>query len=305
MTSLLSRLVRLASVALIGILLWPATVLAAPSIKILLSEPAGIYQEAGNSLVRELYQTPGNWIIQTSTPDQHFENNSDLTVAVGTKALRTALDAPGNKPVLALLVPRVTYEQLVSGNRPVSALYLDQPIDRQLQLLNLALPGLKKIGAPLGPYSRGFHSPLQSAAKESGLEVNSAVISESRNLLPALSSLAEDSQAFLLLPDPIVAERSSLHNFFLHTYRLRRPVLAYSAPLVQSGALLGLYATPAQLGAEAASWIGGSWGQGVFRLGPPRYPKRFTIGINQTVARSLDIALPGEETLSRQLEAAQ
>jgi UDP-3-O-[3-hydroxymyristoyl] glucosamine N-acyltransferase LpxD len=49
-------------------------------------------------------------------------------------------------------------------------------------------------------------------------------------------------------PDPVVVQRGALQNFFLHTYRLKKPVLAYSAPLVKSGALLWLYATPAQLG---------------------------------------------------------
>jgi ABC-type uncharacterized transport system substrate-binding protein len=80
-------------------------------------------------------------------------------------------------------------------------------------------------------------------------------------------------------------------------------VLAYSAPLVKSGALLGLYATPAQLGGEAAGWISESWSGGAFHLGAPRYPKRFTIGINRTVARSLEIDLPSEEALGRRLEA--
>jgi hypothetical protein len=37
-------------------------------------------------------------------------------------------------------------------------------------------------------------------------------------------------------------------------------------------------------------------------LGASRYPKRFTIGVNRSVARSLEIALPDEGSLSRQLE---
>lgn len=297
----LACLAHLARAVILGCLLWPATILAAPAINILLSEPAGIYQEAANSLALELYRNPGNWTVQTATLDQYFENRSDLTVAIGTKALKAALGAPGDKPILALLVPRLTYEQLVSGRRPVSALYLDQPVERQLHLLKLALPELKKIGAPLGPSSAGFQSQLQSVAKDNGVQISSVVISNSMELLPALSDLAEDSQAFMLLPDPVVVQRSTLQSFFLHTYRLRRPVLAYSAPLVQSGALLGLYATPAQLGAEAAAWIRGGWAQSAFRLGPPRYPQSFTVGINQSVARSLGINLPDEEALARKL----
>ena len=131
-------------------------------------------------------------------------------------------------------------------------------------------------GVPLGPASRGVQVELQSAAKVSGLQVNSALIEQGSDLYSALTELAEDSQAFLLLPDPVVAQR---------------------------GALLALYATPMQLGEEAADWIRKSWAKGAFRLGPPRYPKHFSIDINRTVARSLEIDLPSEASLSRQLEA--
>ena len=278
----------------------PGPALAVPAISVLVSEPTGIYQETAASLSQAL--SHDGWKV-TVSPSSHPQSNSrDLTVAIGTRALEAALAQPG-KPVLSLLVPRLTYERLTSGQHQVSALYLDQPLSRQLQLLGLALPGLKKAGVPLGPTSRGLQAELQSAAKVSGLQVNSALIEQGSDLYSALTELAEDSQAFLLLPDPVVTQRGALQSFFLHTYRLKKPVLAYSAPLGQSGALLALYATPMQLGEEAADWIRESWAKGAFRLGPPRYPKHFSIGINRTVARSLEIDLPSEASLSRQLEA--
>ena len=297
---MINRLIRLSPAALAGFLLWPWLALAAPEINVLVSEPAGIYQEAAASLSQTLSRD--DWKITLSTPDRYSTNGRNLTVAIGTRALEAALSQPG-RPVLSLLVPRSTYERLASGQHQVSALYLDQPLTRQLQLLGLALPGLKKVGTTLGPASQGLQAELQSAAKVSGIPVNSALIDQGSDLYAALTELAEDSQAFLLLPDPVVVQRGALQNFFLHTYRLKKPVLAYSAPLVKSGALLGLYATPTQLGAEAAGWIRESWSRGAFRLGAPRYPQRFTIGINRTVARSLEIDLPSEEALGRRLEA--
>ena len=68
---------------------------------------------------------------------------------------------------------------------------------------------------------------------------------------------------------------------------------------------MALYATPEQHGEEAADWISESWSNGKIGLGGSRYPKRFTISINSTVARSLDIALPSADVLTRQLEALQ
>lgn len=298
----LHHLVRLVVAVLMGSVFWPGAVLAAPAINVLVSEPTGIHQETADSLLQALRRE--SWTITVSTPERQSPSGSDLTVAIGTKALDAALARPG-RPVLSLLVPRLTYERLASGRRQVSALYLDQPLSRQLQLLGLALPGLKKVGIPLGPTSQSLQADLQSAAQDSSIQVESVVIGQGSDLYAALTDLAEGSQAFVLLPDPVVAQRSTLQNFFLHTYRLRKPVLAYSAPLAQSGALLALFSTPAQVGEDAADWIRESWIAGGFRLGQPRYPKRFSIAVNRTVARSLDIALSSEDALSRQLGAMQ
>jgi putative tryptophan/tyrosine transport system substrate-binding protein len=286
-------------IILLGSMLWPALALAAPTIHILIAEPGGIYQEAASSLSQGLSR--GNWDITVSTPARNTSSSdSDLTVAIGTKALEAALARPG-RPILSLLVPRSTYERLALGQQQLSALYLDQPLSRQLHLLGIA--GFRQVGVPLGLSSRQMQNELQTASQESGIQVGSALIERGTDLQSALTDLARDNQAFLLLPDPMVAQRGTLQNFFLHTYRLKKPVLAYSAPLAQSGALLALYATPAQLGEEAAGWIREGWGRGEFRLGPSRYPRRFTISVNRTVARSLDIVLPSEDALTRQLGA--
>lgn len=293
---------RFSLAAFLATALLPVLAFAAPSIRILLSEPAGIHQEAANSLVQNLYLSTANWEIETLTAnDQYYENRGHLIVTIGTKALKSALGARGRRPILALLVPQLTFGQLANGRPEVTALYLDQPLGRQLRLLGMALPELGEVGVLLGPISRQFKAPLEQTAAASGVQVETALIDNSSGLLPSLSNLAENSQAFLLLPDPVVAGRSTLQSFFLQTYRLKKPVLAYSSPLVQSGALLGLYATPSQQGEEAAGWIRESWANGKFMLGRPRHPKRFTVGINRTVARSLDIDLPSEEVLAREL----
>lgn len=286
--------------AMAACLAWPNHAGAAPTIRVLVSEPTGIYQQVAASLVQAL----GNedWAIAVSTPENNVLAGSDLTVAIGTRALEAAMARPG-RPVLSLLVPRLTYERLTAGSRQASALYLDQPVPRQLQLLRIALPGLTAVGAPLGPTSEALQPLLQNAARHAGIRVNVASLGQGSDLYAVLSDLAEESQAFVLLPDPVVVQRSTLQHFLLHTYRLKKPVLAYSASLAESGALLALYATPSQVGEEAASWIRESWGDGGFQFGSSRYPKRFTVSINRTVARSLDLALPSEAVLARQLDA--
>ena len=286
-------------------LLLPVLAWAAPNVRVLVTEPTGYYQEAADSLSTALRRAGMNVAVATARSNgANVRNGADLTVAIGTRALEIALAQPG-QPVLALLVPRSSYERLATGRSEVSALHLDQPLERQLRLLRLALPTLRKVGVPLGPVSGELQDALRSAARSSGVPVESAVIENGADLYPALTELARESQAFILLPDPVIAQRNALHNLFLHTYRLQRPVLAYSAPLAKSGAILALYATPAQMGEEAAAWIVKAWNGGDFRLGAPRHPASFTVAVNRTVARSLDLDLPAEAELQRRLEAAR
>lgn len=281
-------------------MLQPALAVAAPHVRVLVTEPSGYYQEAADSLLRALKREA--WRVSVATAGTTPAPGADLTVAIGTRALEAALAAPA-RPVLALLVPRSSYDRLAAGKPQVSALYLDQPLERQLRLLRLALPELKQVGVPLGPTSRELQGEIGAAARASGVQVDSVVVERGSDLYPALTELARDSQAFILLPDPLVAQRSGLHNLFLHTYRLKRPVLAYSAPLAKSGAMLALHATPAQQGEEAAGWIRDSWTGAAFRLGAPRHPQRFAVSVNRSVARSLEITLPDEAALEAQLGA--
>lgn len=299
------RGVRLAAALLLSGMLLPMLAWAAPSVRVLVTEPTGYYQEAADSLGTALRRAGMNVDVAAAAANSaNGRHAADLTVAIGTRALEVALAKPA-RPVLALLVPRSSYERLAAGRSQVSALHLDQPLERQLRLLRLAFPALKKVGVPLGPSSRELEDMLKAAARSSGVPVTSGVVENGSDLYPALTELAGDSQAFILLPDPVVAQRSALHNFFLHTYRLQRPVLAYSAPLAKSGAVLALYATPAQMGEEAAAWIVHAWAGEEFRLGAPRHPASFTIAVNRTVARSLDIDLPTEAELQRRLEATR
>ncbi len=300
----LIRGVRLAAALLLSGMLLPMLAWAAPSVRVLVTEPTGYYQEAADSLGTALRRAGMNVAVAAAANGANGRNAADLTVAIGTRALEVALAQPA-RPVLALLVPRSSYERLAAGRGQVSALHLDQPLERQLRLLRLAFPELKRVGVPLGPSSRELEDMLKAAGRSSGVPVASRVVENSSDLYPALTELAADSQAFILLPDPVVAQRSALHNFFLHTYRLQRPVLAYSAPLAKSGAVLALYATPAQMGEEAATWIVQAWDGEDFRLGPSRHPASFTIAVNRTVARSLDIDLPAEAELRRRLEVTR
>ncbi len=279
----------------------------AQSVTLLLSEPGGIYQEAAQALRQELEQGNGLRIRQQVLTERRPGEAEDLVVALGVRAYVAALSEPGDTPVLALLVPRQTFERLLAERGPggqwraVGGLYLDQPPARQLQLLQLALPGARRVGVLVGADSGEQAQALTEAARSVRLQLQAQSVSSPGEVFAALGALSGQTQVLLLLPDATVVNRGTLQTLLLQTYRERLPVVGYSAALADAGAILGLYATPAQLGREAAEIVRAAFRGGELRLPPPRYPESFSLRINRSVARSLGLALPAEAELSSRL----
>lgn len=279
---------------------------AAQTITLLLSEPRGIYQEAAQALQQELARDGGRWAIHPQVVDDRpsLAGPDELIVTLGVRALKYALDAPGSSPLFALLVPSLTFDKLVSERqhsprRAISALFLDQPFFRQLQLIRLALPEARRVGVLAGPATEGQAGALKKAGREAGLEVRIHAINNLEQLFAGLNDLAREADVLLLLPDPQVVGGEILRALFLQTYQLRLPIVAYASSLVQAGAALGLYATPAQLGSEAGKWIRETNGE----KAATRFPQRYTVEVNRNVARTLELPLPTVESLNARLDA--
>ena len=296
-------------------LLWPCFSFAAQPrpVVLLLSDSSAPYQEAARAVQSGLEAEAGTRItlrvavLDEPGVDGALAQPDALIVAVGHKAVQVAMRS--DAPVLAVLIARVSYEQLYGAGgaaarrRPMSAIYLDQPASRHFQLLRAALPQARSVGVLFGAGSVSSPAELSAAASASGFELRTASLGASADLFPSLQELLPEVDALLLLPDPRVVNRASLQNLMLATYRQRVPVLGYSQSLVEAGSLLAVYSSPQQIGRQAAETIlrmlsGRGW-----ELPPPAYPKYFTVRTNSYVGRALDIALPAESALLQRLGA--
>jgi len=300
-----------------GVMVWSAIIACLPvqaraGVTLLLSEPVGIYQEAAQALQRELTQDDGLRGIRLQHVDERPNltgASDDLIVTLGVRALKYALDGQASAPLFALLVPSQTFETLISTHpqasrrRPISALFLDQPYARQMQLIRLALPETRRVGVLLGAAMVSQADDLKRAGREVGLDVRVYRINGGERLFAGLTGLAREVDVLLLLPDPQVVNGESLRAVFLQTYQLRLPIVAYASSLVQAGATIGLYATPAQLGSESGKWIRGMYSEKRFGEAESRFPQRYTVEVNRNVARTLELPLPSVELLGKRLEA--
>jgi putative tryptophan/tyrosine transport system substrate-binding protein len=216
-------------------------------------------------------------------------------VALGAQATAALAASQLSAPVLSALIPRSSFERVLrSSARKASsdftAIYLDQPLQRQFAMIRLALPQAKQVGVLWGPDSWPSAPALRSLAAANGLSLVEAGLEGNFNVFPELQQVLNDSDVLLALADPLVFNSGSVQNILLSTFRARVPLVAFSPAYVRAGALLALHANPVQVGRQAAALV-----QAALRGQPlPEQPVEsndFEVSLNEHVARALNLSL--------------
>ena len=276
---------------------------AAVSVVVVTSEGGAPMAQAAGALISELERggLARHHILQLTAAE--FAGvappTPKLFVALGSGAANALAAAELRAPVLCALLPRLSFERIlrVHGRKPsaqFSALYLDQPLDRQLALIRLALPDARRLGVLWGSESILEASALRAAALAREFKLVELPVILENTFFKGLKSVLEDSDVLLALADPQVYNAASIQNTLLTSFRARVPMVAFSSAYVRAGALLALYATPEQVGRQAAAMVGSAL-QGRMLPAVPVYSQEFTVGVNPHVARALDLKLDGKD----------
>lgn len=278
----------------------------AADVLIVVADSGPAYLEAAQAVMREL----ANPITATVTTAEEFERSPRqapaLVIALGTRALRAVMAAGASRPVVATLVPRSAYEHEVMGNSrtlsPVAttAVYLDQPFARQLNLLRLVVPKKVRIGVLASAATEETVRRIDAAARDRGLSVVREMVASSQEIPDALARLLGESEVLLALPDPAIFNAGNIHNILYSALRAQQPMIGFSSAYVRAGALAAVYSNPQQVGRQAgeiaAKTIAGA------PLPPPQYPRLFSVSVNPTVARTLGLNIDDEIAIATKLQ---
>lgn len=291
-----------------GVLLW-----------VLVLAPAGAWAEkplvllstAGNSYAALLgalqrhYQHPLESRILST--EQQPEAESRLVIAIGSQACVSALENMGAASRLfCLYLPAQTFERLtdtpqgrtlLAENR-LSALFLDQPLSRQMHLAKLINPKMTRIGTVLGPGNPAQEAHFRNTAQRLGLEAVIGHLYTDDNPVRVLTPLIANSDLFLPLPDHSVFNRAAAKWMLYITLRKGVPLLGFSAKYADAGAVVALYSDTEQLARQAAHMLD----QNEDQLPPPDWPNDFNISINDIAVRNLGLMLPPASHLVEQLK---
>ena len=258
-------------------------------VTVVLSEEGGVYQAFSDLLRVKL--PVARFALNTVDIDQS-SIPSDLYIAVGMKASSEL--ASSDTPVLSVLVPKSGYDNLPHNRTHHSAIFLDQPMERQVALLLDALPATGKVGVL---YSSPLHElpHLRRLLSDRNVRLYEQAVEDAGSLNDALERVLDESEVLFVLPDPGVYNSATIRNILLATYRKQIPLMGISQAYVRAGALLAIYSTPDQIAIQTADALRHFSSSG--KLPPSQYPKDFEVSVNKQVARSLDIPIKDAEKL--------
>ncbi len=280
---------------------------AAPAaeIVVVMSEDTATYREVADTIRKQLERTANVGIVDVPGLDRINRTEMRFLVAVGAKAAYALASSDHGAPLLLTLLPKSAFNRLAASKRhstaprPLSAIHLDQPLERQLDLIRLAIPAANRIGVLLGPESEHVYPALQIAALERRLRLAAQRVGQDSELAPALQKLLPDIDVLLALPDPVVFNAGTIQPILLTAYRHRLPLVGFSAAYVRAGAIISLHSTPSQIGRQAADMLRTALAKG--QLPPPQFPRQYVVATNPHVARSLEIPIDSEQALMRRM----
>jgi ABC-type uncharacterized transport system substrate-binding protein len=272
------------------------------SVQVLSSRSGGAYDEVVDALRSETLRGTELRVqyLNTNEPSWKLLESTNLVVAIGVDAANTAIQTadPGT-PILCVLIPKVAFEALTSGkkeNRKITAIFLDTPPGRQLELIRQLLPQAKRVGAVLGNLSVKEKESLRIAVRDKGLFLQAELAQRDTELYAVLKSVLAEADVFLAVPDPVVINAATAQNVLITAFKGQVPVIGYSANYVKAGALAAVFSTPLQIGQEAGQMINNY--QRTNNLPLPKTPRYVSVGVNAAVLRSF--GLPAVDV--RQLE---
>ena len=281
----------------------------AAGVILVLSEESSAFSEAAEALTAELRSAghrPQTLTVPLRADDAAALSGTPLIVTLGTRAAQAVSSLAPRTLVLHTLLPRSAFEKLPGkgdDSRRMSAVFIDQPAARQIELLRIALPEWSRVALVVGRESSELGARLQASARDKRLRPMLETASGESDLYPALQRMLVEPAVLLAVPDASLFNNRTISNILLTAYHHRSPVIGFSPAYVKAGALLALYSTPAQIGQQAGEVARQGLASG--SLQPPAAPRHFRIGTNPYVARSLGIGLEDASVLQERLERAE
>ena len=211
-----------------------------------------------------------------------------VIVTVGKLATIGVAREIKDKPVIFGIV--LNPKGKVFSQPNVAGISLTIPISRQIETLTALIPDVKAIGTLYNPKkSKDKIKELMRVARERGIKIIASRIDEPKDAPRAIRALVGDMDAFLLLPDPTVANKEVFFQLLKFVVERKIPLWTPSPAFVQAGALVSLAPSYEGIGQQMCEIA-----KKVLAGTPPseigiQTPERFELTFNLKTAEQLNL----------------
>ncbi len=262
-------------------------------------------------VIDHLYQSLDSLPISINTINVEHESlkksplkNSKLLISLGTQVSQQVLTLNLKRPILSLLIPSQAYSSLKkyhSDNTPWKIVFIDQPLTRQMHLIQAIFGNNKNIATILGPYSKSIKHKLKNIAKRNKQKINIDIINNSKQLTRSLRPLLQSADILLAIPDPMTFNKRNIRSILLMSYHQGVPMIGFSRPYVKAGAIAAIFSEAKQISTHATNIINNFLNNKRFKTST-EYSQDFSIALNKNVARTLNIYLPSEDIIHQKIK---
>lgn len=233
------------------------------------------------------------------TTQMQFPAETQL-ILLGPALLDWRLQLTEQAPAtLILQVSRAQAYHRLANQQPkqITFLWSDPPLERQIALLKVMLPGLQNVGVLYGNHSSFLLAEIEHALQAENLTLHKYYWPDSYDAR-SLRNLLEQTDVLLGIDDDNIYNPATIKSILLSSYARKQTLIGPTAAFIKAGSLASTYSDQDDwlhtltklLQTPATAW--------------PRsqYPSDYKVMINRQVARSLGIQKNRATQVKKQLQ---
>lgn len=254
--------------------------------------------------IKQKLETTKNGPVVILATDIHrikLKHTPDLIISTASQARKKHPGLFKRTPTLYIAVTPNKNEPVITGSSHKNAvLYMTQPYCRQISFITGLNPDWKTIAYLKSSTNDEIQKQLERCARKYDATIQTTYIDTLENLSTRLKQALSHADLLLALPDKQIYNSGTAKNILLSSYRMRKPVIAFSSKFVEAGALGALYSDVSQIADRAADIAISYLARHAFKQST-YYPEKFNISLNHQVFKALDISIPDTDELNRRI----
>jgi len=232
-------------------------------------------------------------------------NQIDVIIGIGSAGMKKADKDYPQTDKLFISTDSGKYRLDSKKNKNDAILFMTQPYCRQIKFITLLNKNWQTIGILSSAEKPLNIAALQQCADKYGINIYTVETTVKNNLTNDLKAVLKRSDVLLALPDSNIYNSRTAKNILLTSYRLRKPVIAFSKNFVNAGALAAIYSSTEQIAQSASDIIEQHINSGHQFKQAINYSQGFNVSINRQVFRALGLVIPNTEEIKQTLKYPQ